>query len=57
METKAKFPLQYKILIGAAGLVGGYLLVKKFQVELKAFIANRKKNTNSFLYYLLIVYI
>jgi len=46
METKAKFPLQYKILIGAAGLVGGYLLVKKFQVELKAFIANRKKNTN-----------
>jgi hypothetical protein len=46
METKAKLPLQYKILIGAAGVVGTYLLLKKFQVEIQAYLNKKKQNTN-----------
>jgi hypothetical protein len=46
MEPKIKLPLQYKILIGAVGVVGAYLLIKKFQVEIKAFINKRKQNEN-----------
>jgi len=46
METKAKLPLQYKILIGAGAVVGSYLLLKKFQVEIQAYLNKKKQNTN-----------
>ena len=46
MEPKIKLPLQYKILIGAVGVVGTYLLIKKFQVEIKSFLNKRKQNEN-----------
>ena len=46
MEIKEKLPIQYKILIGAVGVVGTYLLLKKFQVEIQAFLNKKKQNTN-----------
>lgn len=46
MEVKEKLPIQYKILIGAVGVVGTYLLLKKFQVEIQAFLNKKKQNTN-----------
>lgn len=46
MEIKTKLPLQYKILIGAVGVVGGYLLLRKFQTEIKDFFNKKKQNEN-----------
>lgn len=42
METKVKLPIQYKIAIGAVGVIGTYLILRKFQTEIKEFF-NRKK--------------
>jgi len=46
MEKKIKLPLQYKILIGAVGVVGTYLVLRKFQTEIKAFLNKRKQSQN-----------